>query len=517
MSTVADVFFDTVFNSSEKLAVCQNDVKLTWGGLAQRAEMLAKCLKKVGVGKGECVAFLSENDFRFFEIVSAAAMLGSVVVPINARLSLPEIVTILENTNPKMLICEQSFKGQTTKIREQIPSLETIQIFRGGTLSGDYESWLQEHASAELKTESVSPEEVAVVIFTSGTTGTPKGVTWSHAGILNYSYRWPLPEFAAREKQLIFVPLYVGAGGMLLYNAIHLGTENHLIQFEPGAALSTIHREKIRYVCGVTSLYQFMADHPDASKYDMSSLKLLVYGAQHMNYEQYVALHEYFGCDFKQVFGMTECPLGAAMEPEDHNTDDKELARLRLLSAGRPVDGTDLMVVNQNGEPVATDGKEVGEIILKSRSLMAGYWQRPDLTLSCMRDGFYWTNDMACVDADGFVYIQDRKDYMIKSGGMNIFPAEVEEVIMRHPSVEEAGVVGVSHPKWGKTVMAFVCLRPGCDLTYDELVAFCKEHMASYKKPRVVEFSREPLPRNAMGKIAKKILVEMAVKRETSA
>ena len=164
------------------------------------------------------------------------------------------------------------------------------------------------------------------------------------------------------------------------------------------------------------------ADHPNAASYDMSSLKLLVYGAQHMNYDQYDTLHDYYGCDFKQVFGMTECPLGAAMEPEDHVLDNKETARVRLLSAGRPVDGTDLMVVKQNGEPVAPDGKDVGEIILKSRSLMAGYWQRPELARECMRDGFYWTNDMACVDRDGFVYIRDRKDYMIKSGGMNIFP-----------------------------------------------------------------------------------------------
>ena len=230
MTTIADVFSDTVSNGSGRLAVCQDEVRLTWDGLAQRAEQLAICLQRAGVEKGDCVAFLSENDFRFFEIVSAAAMLGSVVVPVNARLSVPEIITVVENTKPRVLICEEAFTHEIKTIQDRISFVDRILVFRGGTLSGDYESWLQESSSSQLRTAAPSPDDVAVVIFTSGTTGMPKGVMWSHAGILSFSGRWPLPEFAAHAKQLIFVPLYVGAGGMLLYNALHLGTESHLDQ-----------------------------------------------------------------------------------------------------------------------------------------------------------------------------------------------------------------------------------------------------------------------------------------------
>jgi len=291
---------------------------------------------------------------------------------------------------------------------------------------------------------------------------------------------------------------------MLLYNSIDLGSEIHLIRFAPRTALETIERERIRFVCGVTALYRFMADVPDARKFDMSSLELLVYGAQYMGLEQYDALHDFFGCDFKQVFGMTECPHGTSLGPEDHRLEDPNVKRVRLRSAGKPVEGTEIRVVGENGESVASDGEAVGEILIKAGSLMMGYWKQPEWTRRCTRDGFYRTHDMASVDPEGYVYIRDRRDYMIKSGGMNIFPAEVEEVIMRHPAVAEVAVIGAPDPKWGKTVMAFVRLKPGNRLTPEGLTKHCKEHMGSYKKPTRIRFTQEPLPRTAMGKVDKK-------------
>jgi long-chain acyl-CoA synthetase len=508
MQTVVDMFYHTLSEYSDRPAVIHGSVKLSWEDMARRAERLACALRNSGLEPGQCVALYSENDFRFFEIAVGTAMAGGVLVPVNAKLSVPEVAKIVQSTDPVVLLCEEGFISNVKAVQKIVPSLEQVQVFKEGAEAGDYEGWLKACTAETVKTAPVSETDTAAVIFTSGTTGTPKGVMWSHQGILDFSSRWPLPGSSAGQRQLIFVPIYVGAGGMLLYNSIDLGTQAHLIRYDPQRALETIERERIQYVCGVTSLYQFMADVPGAHRYDLSSLELLVYGAQYMGLNQYESLSKFFRCDFKQVFGMTECPQGAALNPEFHQPEKALAHPERLRSAGRQVDGTDMRVVHQNGQSVASDGREVGEIIIKAKSLMKGYWKQPEMTANCIRDGFYWTNDMACVDGDGFIYIQDRKDYMIKSGGMNIFPAEVEEVIMRHPAVGEVAVIGVPHPKWGKAVKAYVHLKPGCVMDADEIIAHCKANMASYKKPTSVAFTQAPLPRTAMGKISKKTLIE---------
>jgi acyl-CoA synthetase (AMP-forming)/AMP-acid ligase II len=477
------------------------DRRLTFGELHERSSRVANALLGAGVAPNDRVAVLVKNGCEFFEIAFGVSKVDATVVALNWRLSGPELAAILADARPSVLIVDPDFAGAVMANADSEPGPRVV------TLGAEYEQWLAE-ASTEDPLVPSPADSVMLVLYSSGTTGLPKGVMLTNE---NLSYI----EVMARQLfrmtpdsvHLVVAPLFhIGGAGTGLTTTTLGGRTVILQEVKPDLVLETIERERVTHAFFVPAVIQRLIEAPAAQERDLSSLQYIAYGAAPMTETLLRNAIETLGCGFIGCYGMTETAgTVVALPPEEHVFESPD-ARL-LRSVGKPLPWHTVRVTDLDTGQEAASG-QVGEIWVRSDMNMKGYFNQPEATAKALvAGGWVKTGDGAYRDEDGYFYLTDRIKDMIITGGENVYPAEVENVLAAHPDVGEVAVIGVADAKWGETVKAIVVPRPGGDPDPDQLIAFTRERLAHYKCPTSVEFTDE-LPRNPSGKVIKKLLRE---------
>ena len=482
----------------ETVVLEQGDSAITYGEFEHRSRKIIAMLASHGVAKGHRIAWLGKNDRHYFELFYSAARMGAVMVPIGWRLAAPEIGYIVGDTGAKILFLGEGFEELA---RKACAGLESPPEIIG-----------QDAAKAEIENAPASefhpagPDDAVLQLYTSGTTGNPKGAVLTNRNL--FSLRLPSQEegqpwshFDEDEAILVCMPCaHIGGTGLGVM-AMGAGIRSIVqAEFTPDGVLDAFEQGITRLFI-VPAALQMVVQHPRARTTDMSAVKYVLYGAAPIPLDLLrEAVRTIPDAGFLQCYGMTETTgTIAALPPEDHSLEGNQ----RMKSAGKAVAGVQLKVVGEDGEELPRG--EVGELICKSPSNMAGYWNLPDATAGSLKDGWMHTGDAAYMDEDGYVFIQDRIKDMIISGGENVYPAQVESAIYGHPSVGEVAVIGVPDDIWGEAVKACVVPKPGAKVDSDDIIAWTRERLAGFKVPKSIDVI-EAMPRNASGKILRKDL-----------
>jgi len=494
-----------------KTAIVFEGNQYSYGELDDRVKRLANGLRAKGIGKGDRVGLLEHPCPEYIELYIAIPKIGAVLTPLNCRLAGREMEYIINDAEIKMLILGKEFIDVIHSIKSDLKTVVTYFCI-GDAPSGmcTYEELITGF-SPEFQEIEIDDDDVAVQMYTSGTTGRPKGAMLTHKNLMSmYLSRIIDLKLDEGDVFLSAVPYYHTAAEYALIILYIGGTLIIHSRFDPGKFLESIETGKVTVALGVPSMVNFLVQHMEKypRDYDMSSVKIFLYGASPMPVALLRKAMEAFKCSFLHSYGLTEASPGVTLlMPEDHNNilEGPEEKVKRLASCGKEIFNVEARVVS--GQGIDVKPGEKGEIIVKGDNVMKGYWKLPEETAETIKNGWLHTGDMATVDEDGYVFIVDRKKDMIISGGENIYPREIEEVLYSHPSILEAAVIGVPDEDWGESVKAFVVLKEGEKASEQEIIDFCKKNLASYKKPKFVEFL-DVLPRSAAGKVLKKELRE---------
>jgi len=495
--TVGDITRRHAQTRPDRVAIHFEGQRITFRELDRRANQVANGLIAEGVRPQARIAILSKNVPAFFELWFGAAKADLVLVPVNFRLAPPEVAYVVEDAGAEVLFVGADFYQVVEKVAHELKSVRRIFALDGAHNSWTaYADWRDAQPASDPGMP-IAPEHCAIQMYTSGTTGHPKGAQLSHAGLLVLA-QGSLGDWHDKDVNLVCMPLFhIGGSGWALVGFCH-GIDTVLMRDpDPAAILRLIPDHRITKAFMVPALLLFILQNPQCPTTDFSSLELIVYGASPAPIDLVRNALKVFGCDLGQVYGLTET-TGAItyLPPEDHN--DPALERLK--SCGKAMAGIEIRVVDASGKHVATG--EVGEIVTRSAQNMIGYWNQPEATRRAIRGEWFYTGDAGYLDQDGYIYIYDRVKDMIISGGENIYPAEVESALFGHPAVADVAVIGIPDDKWGEAVKAFVVKRPGAEVTPEELIAFARERIAHYKVPRSIDFVAT-LPRTPTGKILK--------------
>ncbi|WP_060513409.1 AMP-binding protein [Pseudomonas sp. NBRC 111124] len=488
----------------DHLAVADSQARLTYAQLERRSNRLASGLGAMGVAVGEHVAILAANRVELVEAEVALYKAAMVKVPINARLSLDEVVRVLEDSCSVAVITDASFAQALATRRAQLPQLRQIIVLDGEGGDLGYAALLDRGSETPPGLDPAD-DALAVLHYTSGSSGVLKAAMLSFGNrkaLVRKSIASPTRRSGPGDVMAHVGPI-THASGMQIMPLLAVGACNLLLdRYDDRLLLETIQRERVTRLFLVPAMINRLVNYPGVERFDLSSLKLVMYGAAPMAPALVKKAIELFGPILAQGYGAGEtCSLVTVLTEQDHLVEDGDYQR--LASCGRCYFETDLRVVNEAFEDVAPG--EVGEIVVKGPDIMQGYWRAPELTAEVMREGYYLTGDLATVDAQGYVFIVDRKKEMIISGGFNVYPSEVEQVIYGFPEVFEVAVVGVPDTQWGEAVRAVVVLKPGAQLEAAELIERCGRALAGFKKPRSVDFVSE-LPKNPNGKVVRRLV-----------
>jgi acyl-CoA synthetase (AMP-forming)/AMP-acid ligase II len=499
----------------DRPAIIFEGKKYSFGDLSQRVNRLANVLLGSGVEKGDRVAILQVNCNQYVEAYYAVAKIGAIFVPLNFRAKQDELVHMLNHSESNVLFVGQRYLGMVNDMRPELPLVKHY-ISLDGKQEGmlDYEELLASASDEEVFTD-IADEDITMLMYTAGTTGLPKGVPLIHNSFSVYLLENVTPaDPEIEETNLLTMPLYHVAGIQAMLAATYGGrTLAMMRQFDVDEWLETVQREKANRAMLVPTMLKRVIDHPDFDKYDLSSLKVVTYGAAPMPFEVIKkAIDVLPGVNFINAFGQTETASTiTTLSPEDHiieGTEEEKEKKLRRLtsSIGRPMSDIEMKIVGEEGNDLPPG--EVGEIIARGPRVMSGYWKDAEKTAKALtKDGWLRTSDMGYMDEEGYFYLAARADDLIIRGGENISPEEVENVLYSHPAVEEAAVIGVPDPEWGQQPRAVVVLKKGNKATPDELIEYCRERLSSFKRPRSVVFIDE-LPRTSTGKVLKRVLRE---------
>lgn len=503
---------------TQKALICK-DQSLTYQQLHQRSYRLAQAFLSAGVQPGTRVALLSRDCLQGYEILFACAQIRAVLVPVNWRLTAPEIQYILKDAEVKLLCVGPKFYSIAASILPELAQVKlTVAIAPNSsnpnaTIPSDwllYESWLQS-ASKKLSLETTpktaldqqSADSVVVQMYTSGTTGHPKGVQLAHNSFFaiaraftQQSQTWIGWSF--QDTSLIALPLFHIGGLWWAVRGLVAGAQNVLLEsFVPADALQVIARYGVTKTCLVPAMMQAMLAEPSSKTTSFTALDTIVYGGSPIAETLLTKAIETFNCNFVQIYGLTETGNCAISLPaSDHSLENSQ----RLLAAGKPFPGVSVAVLAPDQTPLPVG--EIGEICIQSPARMVGYWRLLEATASTLVDGWIHTGDAGYLDEAGYVFICDRIKDMICYAGENVYPAEVENVLYQHPAIAEAAVIGVPDPKWGEAIKAVVVLKPDTTATALDVINFARNKIANFKLPRTVNFVAA-LPRTPSGKVQK--------------
>jgi long-chain acyl-CoA synthetase len=465
-------------------AIRENGRRITYAELDAASTELANGLISVGVQRGDRVAILDKNSAAYIELLFALAKMGAVAAPVNWRLVPREVQQIVGDAGARLLVVGEELRSSADGVAARVLGFDELPRVAGPDPHGD------------------GPSDVVWQLCTSGTTGVPKGAMLTSANLFSCvaGISIEAPEMHEGSRCLVAMPLYhIGGCGWAVACMWAGGTLVVVREIVPAELLKTIVDERVEIAFLVPAVLLFLTQVPGVETVDFGAMRRIFYGASPITPELLTRCIELFGCQFTQIYGLTET-TGAvtSLRHEDHIGD-------RLLSCGRPNLGVDVRILAPDGTELGAG--DVGELVVRTEQNMAGYYGRIQETAEVLDDGWFHTGDACSMDADGYLYIRDRVKDMIVSGGENVYPVEVEAVVAEHPDIADVAVIGVPDHRWGETVKAIVVRKPGSSLTAEELIDFCRDRLAGYKRPTSVDFL-ESIPRNPTGKVLKRMLRE---------
>ncbi len=498
----------------EKIGMIDSDRSFTYKKIGERVCTLARFFQEHGIQPEDRISILDVNSYVFFENYYAAAGIGAILSPLNHRLSAKEIAYILRDAGARWLVANSRFSPLVENILTEPTLLEGILwIGEIPSLPADisfheYEK-IMDREPTPFKPVPIREEQVAQLYYTSGTTGSPKGVMLTHKNVCVHALG-TIGELKLVDADIWghIAPMFHLADAWATFAITWVGGQHVMVRhFEAEKVMATIEKEQITLSNLIPTMLNLMVKHPRVRSYNYSSLRAILSGGAPIAPQLVHNIIQTFGCDYIQTYGMTETsPYLTLSILKEHLQNLPAEERLTYKAkTGRPFITVDLQVMDKNNTPVVPDGQQVGEIWVRGDTITPGYWKRPAETRNAFSGAWLRTGDLAVVDKEGYVNIVDRKKDMIISGGENIYSTEVENVLYRHPKVLEAAVIGIPDEQWGEAVKAVVVLKPNETSTEEEIIRFCKQHQASYKAPKSVDFLTE-LPKTGSGKIFKKVL-----------
>jgi acyl-CoA synthetase (AMP-forming)/AMP-acid ligase II len=511
---LSEILEEATANHGQEQAVICGETRYNYSDLRNRVDRLAVGLAERGLGSLDRMAIVHRNCHHFLEAYFAVARIGAVLVPINCRLTVSDITCILENSGSKAIIVEGHLLEMVRPALEEDVGLELVVVtgepHSGMPAKGVLYDELIKGDRHELPKPDIGEDDMSHLYYTSGTTGRPKGVILTHRN--NYVHAVNAVEeiqLSGEDNWLHVSPMYHLADAWSTW-AITMVGGTHLFvpEFNAERVLRTIESDRATISNFIPVMLTRIVNHPDAGTYDLNSFRLVMSGGAPIAPEVIRKVIETFDCDYIQTYGLTETSPYLTMSIlKDHLKELPYEERLEYLAtAGRPFKDVHMKVIGENGEEVAPDDREVGEIVAKGETISPGYWELPEETERRIVDGWLHTRDLATVNSEGYVTIVDRMDDMIISGGENVYSIEVENVLIGHPKVSEAAVIGVDDEEWGERIVS-VIVPKGEEPTESELIDYCKKELASFKVPKQFILT-DIIPMTTSGKIKKNVLRE---------
>ena len=471
---------------------------------------VANALIAEGLTKGQRIAYVGKNSDCYFELLIGAAKVGVVMTPIGWRLAPPEVAYIIEDSKAPIVFVGPEVIGLSEEVASHLTYRPKVVVMEAEGADGRplYTDW-RDAAPDTDPGVAITQQDVAVQLYTSGTTGKPKGAMLTHANILGgrrqaAEAKMPWNQWGPDDVSLVAMPVsHIGGTGWGIVGLYNGAKGVVAREFDPFKVLDFIAQDRISKMFMVPAAMQIVVRQPRAREVDYSRLKYILYGASPIPLDLLRECMEVFGCGFCQQYGMTEtCGTIVYLPPEDHDP----AGNPRMRAAGLPMPGVEIKIIDEAGQALPSGA--VGEVATRSVANMAGYWNLDEATRATIGDdGWLRTGDAGYLDEDGYLFIHDRVKDMIISGAENIYPAEVESAVYGHPAVAEVAVIGIPDEKWGEAVKAVVALKPGMTATPDEIIAFARTRIAAFKAPKSVDFI-DALPRNPSGKILRRELRE---------
>jgi len=507
---IGTLFTKTARTYPERLAIAYGDQEWTYEEANALINQTANAFHSLGIRKGDNVAILLHNRPEFWIVLWACFKMGVGAVPINFRLHPRECVYIIDNSEAVAVVVGDDFKEAMWELRTEMPLVKHFLCISEpiGTML-DYHMIVSQFPKTFNDAE-VDRDDLAWLFYTSGTTGRPKGAMLTHHNLMTMTMNFfaDITPLGPSDAILHAAPMSHGSGLYGIPN-VAKGAANVILaskSFDPELVFQTIERRRITNMFMAPTMIKRLVTSPAMGRYDISSLKCIHYGGAPIYLEDAKEAVRKMGQIFVQLYGQAESPMTITyLRKEEHVAEGTEEQLKRMTSAGIARTDVEVKIVDDEDKEVAPG--QMGEIVVRGEVVMKGYWKNPEATAETLRGGWLHTGDLGIMDERGYVYILDRAKDMIISGGENIYSREVEDVILRHPAVYEVAVIGVPDETWGEAVKAIVALKPGCSVTEQEIIDFCKAHLASYKKPKSVEFV-DAIPKNAYGKVLKRELRE---------
>jgi fatty-acyl-CoA synthase len=484
------------------------DRRMTYREAVAAANRMANALIGAGLAHGERFAVLSKNSIELALLYYAGSKSGAVPVPLNYRLAPPEWAYIVRDAGARVLFAQEALAQALEPVRGELSDVKRFVALDAAPAGWEPLAELLAGQSERPPEREVTEGDDAYQMYTSGTTGRPKGAVLTHRAVLAQLHQGLLG-FGAQpgERALIVAPMYHAAAALTSFVTVQIGGTLWIQDdFVPAEVVRALSEERIAFAMLVPAMIQFcLVGVPDVAERRYDDLRLIIYGASPISEQTLRRAIEVFGCDFLQGYGMTETTAAATyLFPADHRRALGGEPHL-LLSAGRPLLGTEVRIVDEHDQPVPNG--TIGEVAVRGPQLMRGYWNLPAPSAEALRGGWMHTGDAGLLDEEGYLFIQDRVKDMVVSGGENVYPREVEDVLFQHPAVADVAVIGVPDERFGEAVKAIVVLKEGEIITAEALLEFCKGRLGGYKRPRSVDFV-DVLPRNPSGKVLKKDLRE---------
>lgn len=503
--------------------VCHShgELRYKWREFNERINCLANSLLSIGLEKGDHVAILMENCHRYVELYYAMAKAGIIPIPLNTRLHPKELQYITEHSDAVGLIIDPEFKDVVASLKPELEKVKYCISVRERLEGMELYEDLVGKGSPKEPAIKIDENDVAMIIYTGGTTGLPKGVVLTHrnlmtwvtdmmlANIMGFGEKpWPY----LQDSTLYILPVFHIACWPIFVMHFSGCKVVMIIRPDTRVILETIEKEKITHMNSVPTVFYRLVEYPDLKKYDLSSIKSFTYAGAPFPTEILKKCIEVFGPIFSQLYGASEGGPWTTLPAEDHVLEGSERETRRLKSAGRPTMLCEIRLLDEEGRDIELG--EIGEVTVKTRATMKEYWKDPEKTKSVKKGDWYSTGDLGSFDEDGYLYLAERAADMIKSGGERVYPTEVENTLYEHPAVSEVAVIGVPDPEWSERVHAVIYLKPEYAQKYkdredtlkSELIDFSRQHLTRYKCPKTIDFSPEPLPKTAIGKLTRKEL-----------